>query len=73
MATAGALEGEDIDTDALQSQIDMSMSLIHDLVSSWVKPSQNVTTNSAAKELEEYMRRPPRYANDNSKKYLSFF
>jgi hypothetical protein len=39
------------------------MSLVHDLVSSWVKPSQNARTKSASrvqKELEEYMRRPPR-------------
>ncbi|KIM91096.1 hypothetical protein PILCRDRAFT_811617 [Piloderma croceum F 1598] len=56
-------EGDDIDTEALQSQIDLSMSLVHNIVSSWMKPSQKVGTKSndnAQQELEEYMRRPPR-------------
>jgi len=59
----GTPEGEDIDTETLQSEIDMSMSLVHNLVSSWVKPSQKVRTKSTTntqKELEEYMRQPPR-------------
>jgi hypothetical protein len=58
-----ASEGGDIDTETLQSQIDLSMSLVHNLVSSWMKPSQQVgamSSDSAQKELEEYMRRPPR-------------
>jgi len=67
MALAGAPGGEDIDSETLQSQIDISMTLVHDLVSSWV-PSQEVrtkSTNNAQKELEKYMRRPPRYANND--------
>ncbi|KAJ7904715.1 hypothetical protein B0H14DRAFT_2664088 [Mycena olivaceomarginata] len=38
---------EDIDTEALQAQIDLSLSYAQNLVSSWA-------------ELKEYMRRPPR-------------
>lgn len=58
-----AIADDDIDTETLQSQIDLSMSLVHNLVTSWVKPSQKSNTKSlnAQKELEEYMRRPPRY------------
>jgi hypothetical protein len=58
-----ATEEDDIDTETLQSQIDLSMSMVHNLVSSWIKPTQNagkVVSNDAQKELEEYMRRPPR-------------
>lgn len=66
VAMAGhGLEGDDIDTEALQSQIDLSMSLVHNIVSSWMKPSQKVGTKSyddAQQELEEYMQRPSRYA-----------
>jgi hypothetical protein len=59
-------EGDDIDTEALQSQIDLSMSLVHNIVSSWMKPSQKggaKSNDNAHQELEEYMRRPPRYAH----------
>jgi len=64
MAT-NATADDDIDTETLQSQIDLSMSLVHNLVLSWVKPSENITamSNKAQKELVEYMRRPPRYAH----------
>jgi hypothetical protein len=52
---------DDLDTEALQAQIDLSMSFAQDLVSSWVKPYK---TSSKPKnfedELKEYMRRPPR-------------
>lgn len=56
---------DDIDTEALQAQIDLSMSFAQDLVSSWVKPSTKPSNNSYAKNLEaelrDIMRRPPRY------------
>jgi hypothetical protein len=54
---------EDIDTEALQAQIDLSLSYAQNLVSSWVKPSTKPTKNSSRAleaELKEYMRRPPR-------------
>lgn len=73
---ASAMEGDDIDTETLQSQIDLSMSLVHNLVSSWMKPSQKasiVSSNTAQKELEEYMRRPPRYAHTFSAKFIDSF
>ena len=56
-------EDNEVDTETLQSQIDLSMSLVHDLVSSWVKPAPGGTKQSnydAQKDLEEYMRRPAR-------------
>jgi hypothetical protein len=57
------VEDDDIDMEALQARIDLSMAYVHDLVSSWVNPSLKSTKKSgkdAEKELEEYMRRPPR-------------
>lgn len=52
-----------VDTQALQAQIDLSMSFAQNLVSSWMKPHK-LSTNSQKKdienELKEYMRRPPR-------------
>ncbi|KAJ3739577.1 hypothetical protein DFH05DRAFT_1463906 [Lentinula detonsa] len=56
-------EEEDIDTEAIQAQIDLSMSVTNDLVSSWIKSSDKPKTpyNQALEaELKEYMRRPPR-------------
>ncbi|KAL0949332.1 hypothetical protein HGRIS_009404 [Hohenbuehelia grisea] len=54
---------EDIDADALQAQIDLSMSFAHDLVSSWIKPSPNLVRSSHKNpedEIKEYLRKPPR-------------
>ncbi|KAH7931195.1 hypothetical protein BV22DRAFT_1124142 [Leucogyrophana mollusca] len=55
---------DDIDTETLQAQIDMSMSFAHNLVSSWIKPVHKAklssTTVDAQKMLEEQLRRPPR-------------
>lgn len=56
-------EDSEMDSETLQSQIDLSMSLVHDLVSSWVKPTPGGAKQSnydAQKDLEEYMRRPAR-------------
>ncbi|KAJ4001836.1 hypothetical protein F5050DRAFT_1899302 [Lentinula boryana] len=56
-------EEEDIDIEAIQAQIDLSMSVTNDLVSSWIKTSDKPKTpyNQALEaELKEYMRRPPR-------------
>jgi hypothetical protein len=54
---------DEIDTEALQAQIDLSMSFAQNLVSSWVKPSSKITNRSrdVEDELKEYMRRPPRW------------
>ena len=57
-------EDNEVDTETLQSQIDLSMSLVHDLVSSWVKPAPGRAKQSnydAQRDLDEYMRRPARY------------
>ncbi|KAJ3778963.1 hypothetical protein FB446DRAFT_840406 [Lentinula raphanica] len=54
---------EDIDTEALQAQIDLAMSVTNDLVSSWIKPSNKPKTTynqTLEAELNEHMRRPPR-------------
>lgn len=63
------MEVDDIDAETLQAQIDMSMSLVQSLVSSWVKPSKKIGNGHAIpteKYLEELMRRPPRYALHSS-------
>ena len=59
------MDVDDIDAESLQAQIDMSMSLIQNLVSSWMKPSESKKSTKPSnmeteKELEELMRRPPR-------------
>jgi len=53
---------DEIDTEALQAQIDLSMSFAENLVSSWVKTSRKLPSRSrdVEAELREYMRRPPR-------------
>ena len=56
-------DGPDLET--LQAQIDMSMAFTHNLVSGWMKSSKAKLPSSSRlnddQELEEYMRRPPRY------------
>ena len=56
---------DDVDTESLQAQIDMSMSFAHDLVTSWIKPAHLAQLRSsgvnATQLLEEELRRPPRY------------
>ncbi|KAK0468133.1 uncharacterized protein EV420DRAFT_1635390 [Desarmillaria tabescens] len=55
---------DDIDLETLQAQIDLSMSLTHDLVSSWVKSTPNSNKSSSSKSIEKILReeihRPPR-------------
>lgn len=56
---------DDIDLEALQAQIDLSLAHTKELVSSWIKPSasSSKTRKNVDKEIEEILRRPPRYAN----------
>jgi len=54
-------DDDNIDAETLQAQIDLSMSLTHELVSSWIKPTKNRSYNQDLEtELKEYMHRPPR-------------
>ena len=55
--------GSDVDLETLQAQIDLSMSVTNDLVSSCIKPSAKLKSSynqNLEAELKEYMRRPPR-------------
>lgn len=59
-------EKQPIDTVALQSQIDLSLSLTFDLVASWMNHSEGLTLGGKAQqddddenELESYLHRPP--------------
>ncbi|ESK94442.1 hypothetical protein Moror_8100 [Moniliophthora roreri MCA 2997] len=57
---------EEIDTEALQAQIDLSMSFMHGLVSSWIKsgskqqPTRDNRNSRLENELKESVKRPPR-------------
>lgn len=58
-------EETDIGLEDLQAQIDMSLAFTQNLLASWLKPTEGKLPSSKSrnneKELEEYMRRPPRY------------
>jgi len=57
------VDDDSIDTEALQAQIDLSMSFAQSLVSSWMEPHKLPTSSrnrDLEKELSEYMKRPPR-------------
>ncbi|KAG2077234.1 hypothetical protein BDR04DRAFT_1088176 [Suillus decipiens] len=62
--TTDPLADDDIDTETLQAQINMSMSFAEDLVSSWILPAHKAnlskSTVDAQKLLDEQLRRPPR-------------
>ncbi|OJA09298.1 hypothetical protein AZE42_03118 [Rhizopogon vesiculosus] len=64
MSTMDMVADDDIDTETLQAQINMSMSFAEDLVSSWIKPAHKAnlgkSTVDAQKLLDEQLRRPPR-------------
>ena len=58
------MDEDDIDVEALQAQIDLSMSFAKNLVSSWIEPHRiprNSHKKDLEKELSEYMQRPARY------------
>jgi len=57
------LDEDSVDIEALQAQIDLSMSFAQNLVSSWVKPhklAKSSRNKDLERELSDYMRRPPR-------------
>ncbi|EMD40898.1 hypothetical protein CERSUDRAFT_80549 [Gelatoporia subvermispora B] len=59
------MDQDDIDVESLQAQVDMSMAFTENLVASWMKSSATKLPSSKKRgnderELEEYMRRPPR-------------
>ncbi|KJA29841.1 hypothetical protein HYPSUDRAFT_196171 [Hypholoma sublateritium FD-334 SS-4] len=57
------IDEDALDSEALQAQIDLSMSFAQGLVSSWMDPHKfpkNSRKKDLEKELTEYMRRPPR-------------
>ncbi|KAG2757447.1 hypothetical protein P692DRAFT_20764305 [Suillus brevipes Sb2] len=62
--TMDLIADDDIDTEILQAQINMSMSFAEDLVSSWIQPAHKAnlckTAVDAQKLLDEQLRRPPR-------------
>jgi hypothetical protein len=66
MSMMDMVADDDIDTETLQAQINMSMSFAEDLVSSWIKPAHKAnlskSTVDAQKLLDEQLRRPPRCA-----------
>jgi len=56
------MDEDEIDTETLQAQIDLSMSFAQNLVSSWIKSPHKLSNRNrdVETELKEYMRRPPR-------------
>ncbi|KAG2154970.1 uncharacterized protein EDB93DRAFT_1247926 [Suillus bovinus] len=62
--TMDPIADDDIDTETLQAQINMSMLFAEDLVSSWIKPIHKAnlskSTVNAQTLLDEQLRRPPR-------------
>ena len=62
---------EDIDLETAQAQIDRSMAFVDSLVSGWMKDSKAKLPSAASRgdpefDVDEYMRRPPRYAHPTS-------
>lgn len=57
------VDEDSIDPEALQAQIDLSMSFAQNLVSSWIRPQQlppSSRRKDLEKEITEYIKRPPR-------------
>lgn len=57
------IDEDSVDIEALQAQIDLSMSFAQNLVSSWVEPhklAKSSRNKDLERELSDYMRRPPR-------------
>lgn len=54
------VDEDSIDPEALQAQIDLSMSFAQNLVCSWIGPQQLPRRKDLEKEINEYIKRPPR-------------
>jgi hypothetical protein len=62
-------EEDDVDIETLQAKIDMQLAFVDSLVDSWTKKKPGISTSGSTrssqanieKELQELMRRPPRY------------
>jgi hypothetical protein len=58
---------DDIDLEALQAQLNISLSSLEQMVSSWIKPAAKATLPKSDgltdRELGEIMRQPPRCAS----------
>ena len=60
------VDEDNIDLEELQAQIDLALANTQNLVASWIDPGYNAKTSKQArinreKEIEELLRRPPRY------------
>lgn len=61
--SSAEMNEDEIDTETLQAQIDLSMSFAQSLVSSWIEPHKFPSSSrrkNIEQELTEYMKRPPR-------------
>ncbi len=58
-------DDDDIDVEALQAQVDLSMAYTQSLVASWLEPNYGQSSSSMSraqqdKEIEELLKRPAR-------------
>jgi hypothetical protein len=62
MTTNEGGEDHEIDTEALQARIDLVMSRVHEMATSWLSPSLKSTgrVQDTEKIIQEQLRRPPR-------------
>jgi hypothetical protein len=68
------MEEDDIDNETIQARVNASLAYVNDLVSSWMKPPKNPSSHKdVEKEIEELMRRPPRYDITRSCAFLHPF
>ena len=57
---------DDIDLETAQAEVDRSMAFVDSLVSGWMKDYKGKFPSAASRgepafDIDEYMRRPPRY------------
>ncbi len=59
---------EELDLEALQARIDLSLAQTQNLVATWLKPSKSASAGSSRinqeKDIQELLKRPPRSAKD---------
>ena len=61
------VDDDNIDLEELQAQIDLTLANTQNLVASWIDPNYGPSTSKQTlanqeKEIEELLKRPPRYA-----------